>query len=85
MLIDNFKKDWWKLWSVRLNLIGTTLLSAFMVWPDILLRLWNSMPSEVKTLFPSQLLVAVPLLFFIAATLARFIKQAELHDKPTDR
>lgn len=84
MLIDNFKKDWWKLWSVRLNLIGATMLSAFMVWPDMLLGLWNSLPGELKLFIPSRLLVALPLMFFLAATVARFIKQDKLNDKPKD-
>lgn len=84
MLIDNFKKDWWKLWSVRLNVIGATMLSAFLAWPDMLLSLWNSLPEELKVFVPSRLLVGLPLVFFIAATVARFVKQEKLNDKPTD-
>lgn len=77
-LIDNPKQTWWRLWSVRLNLIGATLLSAFMVWPDLLLSLWNSLPDELKLFLPSRLLLLLPLLFFAGATIARIVKQEKL-------
>lgn len=76
--IDNLKQNWWQLWSVRLNLIGATLLSAFMAWPDLLLGVWNSLPDEVKIFLPPRLMFILPLLFFAAATAARIIKQTAL-------
>ena len=84
--IDNLKANWWRLWSVRLNLVGGTILSAFIAWPDLLLSLWNSLPDELKLFLPPRLLLVLPLLFFLGATGARIIKQNTLvksDDKPS--
>lgn len=73
-LISNWR-EFHKLWSVRLNLIGTAIMTAFMAWPSLALDLWLMMPSEVKDFLPPRLVPLLALAFFLAATVARLIKQ----------
>lgn len=77
--IDNCRQ-WWKLWSIRLNLIGSTILAAIIGFPDVGLALWNMMPVELKDLLGPRAVLAVPLTFFLLATGARFLKQRKLTD-----
>lgn len=76
-LIEN-ARDWWKMWSVRLMGIGTALQALLGWWPEAGLALWNSMPNEVKMLLPQSIVMTLPLGFFIAAMVARVIKQEKL-------
>jgi len=67
--------SWWKLWSIRLNAIGSTILVAMMSFPQVGLAIWNSMPVEVKGLLGPRATLVVPLAFFLASMGARFVKQ----------
>lgn len=72
--IDDWRR-WHKLWSVRLNIIGSTLMTIYMAWPGIVLEVWNFMPGELKERMPPRLMLGLALLFFLAAMVARLIKQ----------
>ena len=76
-LIDNAKQGW-RFWSVRLAAIGSALQALLTWWPDAGLALWNSMPVEVKDLLPREAVMTLPLIFFLAAILARLVRQPKL-------
>lgn len=79
-LIDDWNK-WHRLWSIRLQAIGAAILSAFLAFPETMLGIWNNaMPAEVKDILPGNLVMIVPLGFFIAAMIARVVKQEKLKD-----
>lgn len=78
-LIDNAREKWWRLWSVRLQSIGLTIQTLFMTWGEFPLTLWNMMPNEVRHRVPERAVFILPAAFFLAGTLARFIKQEKLH------
>jgi hypothetical protein len=69
-------RNWWKLWSVRLNIAGIVLIAA-----EQMLTLWPIVPAETRALIPAWL----PLPFFALAALARVIKQEKLNaSSPTN-
>lgn len=76
-LIDEWKNGW-KFTSVQLQALGSAIFALFMAWPDAALAAWNVMPAEVKALLPERAMMLVPLPLFIAAMVARFIKQEKL-------
>lgn len=76
--IEGARRNWWRLWSIRLNLIGGLLLTAFMTWPEFALTLWNMMPDEVKALVPDRFILAIPLALFALSVIARLIRQEKL-------
>jgi hypothetical protein len=71
-------RSWWKLWSVRINALGATLLAAMIGWPDVGLSIWHALPDEVKSLLGPRATLIVPLGFFVASMGARFLKQHKL-------
>jgi hypothetical protein len=72
--IDDWRR-WHRLWSIRLNILGSILLSAFMTWPGLALGIWNMMPIEVKEFLPPRMVMLLPLGLFVAAAVARIVKQ----------
>jgi hypothetical protein len=78
-LIDNWRAAW-KMWSVRLNLTGAGLTALLLALPDTLTTLWASLPTDFTALVPASALRVIPLLLFLSATVARFIKQKALPD-----
>ncbi len=73
-LIDD-ARQWWKFWSIRFSAMGSTLLVAMMAWPQVGLELWGMIPGEVKALLGPRSTLIIPLCFFVASMVARFIKQ----------
>lgn len=73
-VIDNWRAGW-KLWSVRLNITGAGFTALLLALPDTLAGLWSSLPTDFTAIFPATILPFIPLLLFIAATGARFVKQ----------
>lgn len=80
-LIPNASRDWWRFWSVRLTAIGAALQSLFLTWATLPLDLWNMMPVEVKDYVHPVAVKALPLVFFVAAMIARFVKQGHDDDQ----
>lgn len=78
--IDDAARKSWRLWSLRLQALGLALQSAFLTWADLPVTLWNMMPAEVKAWLPEHVIAFVPLALFIAAAIARLIKQEKLSD-----
>lgn len=73
-LVDDWRR-WHRLWSVRLNIIGSTLMGVYMAFPGLVLEVWNFMPGELKERMPPRLMLLLAAGFFLAATVARMVKQ----------
>ncbi|PWR24590.1 hypothetical protein [Zavarzinia aquatilis] len=84
MLIDNWRRTWWRLWSVRLAAAGTALTSLLTLWPDSALYLWQMMPDEVRGLVPERAMTMLGVVIFAASIVARLVKQKALHDDPEE-
>lgn len=77
--IENVGRKWWRLWSQRLSAIGIVLQSIFIGWASVPVEIWNFMPAEVKAILPPWAMFGLPMAFFIAAWIARLIKQPKLN------
>ena len=71
-------RDWWRFWSVRLAAGGSALQALLTWWPEAGLAFWNAMPAEVKAMLPAEAVMTLPLVFFLAAILARLVRQPKL-------
>lgn len=79
-LIDECR-DWWKLWSVRLNALGLALMAWIAFDPVPILYVWNLLPREIRVLLPSELLAVIGALLFALSLVARLVKQPRLEKK----
>lgn len=75
-LIENWRRQWWRLWSIRLQAIGLFLLA----WGNLPLELWGMMPAELRRMLPGGTATILSSAFFAAAMIARFVKQKKLID-----
>lgn len=79
-LIENWRCAW-RFWSVRIQTIGIFLEGLFLAHAELPLQLWAMMPGEVKAILPAWAVRAVPLVAFVAATVARIVRQEKLRGK----
>lgn len=75
------RKKPFALWSTRLSTIGGVLQTVFIGWAHIPLELWGMLPPEIKAIMPARTVFLLPLIFFVAATVARFVPQRKLAEK----
>jgi hypothetical protein len=76
-------RDWWKLWSIRLNAVGAAILAWVTFDPVSVLAVWNMMPASLREVIPANAFQFAALVLFGLGMLARFIKQPKVtHDKP---
>lgn len=71
---------WWRLWSVRLSLIGSALLSAFFAFPDAMVQAWNMIPGELKAYIPAEYAKWIPVVIIVTGVFARIVKQKGLRN-----
>lgn len=71
-------RAWWKFWSLRLTAIGVVLQSWITIAPDSLSAVWGQTPGEVRDLLPLWLVKTIPIALFVAAMVARLMKQRKL-------
>lgn len=74
-LVDNWK-DWWKMWSIRLNILFGVIILVVSQFPDTFLSIWVLIPQEFKDQILS--IDGIGTLFVVAlvlSSIARLIKQ----------
>lgn len=76
-LIEN-ARAWWKLWSIRLNAIGLSILAYVQIDPVGALAVWNMMPHDVRRVLPTNIVTIVGLSFFGLSMVARLVVQPKL-------
>lgn len=79
-LVDN-AKDWSKWWSVRLSIIGGSLLTLAEGFPHALATVINALPTSVTSNIDADILRFIGIVCIIASPIARVIKQSRLDDK----
>lgn len=78
-LIDNWK-DWWKMWSIRINALVGFLIVLIAQFPDIFLQLWVLIPEEIKqSITTIDGIASAFLSVLIISSFARVVKQNKLH------
>ena len=71
----------WPLWSVRMSAIGAILTGLAAAAPDTLLQIWNSLPDEIRSVFPASSSHGLPTLLFVATIVVRLIPQTPAADR----
>ncbi|MCW2763993.1 MAG: hypothetical protein JWR85_4194 [Marmoricola sp.] len=77
--IDNIKV-WYKFWSIRLGVVGSAIVSLFVMIPDAAIGMWNFMPETFKNFIPPQYMPMVGVFLFVLGMVARLVKQRRLPD-----
>ena len=81
---DDDVKNWWRFWSVRLQLVCAFLTGWMWFDPNGLLWVWNAMPRPVRALLPDYFMTGMGAILFllsIAAVFARQVRQPKLEKK----
>jgi len=73
-------KNWWRMWSIQLGIIGASITSAFVAFPDAALYTWNMIPQDIKALLPAQYMPIVGVAISVTALIARLIVQKKLSE-----
>lgn len=77
-------KDWWRWWSVRIQMVCAALTGWLWFDPSSLLAVWNMMPRPVRSLLPEHFVTALGAVLFIlsmAGIFARPLKQSKLEKR----
>ena len=83
-LVDNWK-DWWKMWTIRINIIFGILLTILSQFPEVFMQLWVIVPDQIKESIMTT--EGITFAFFAAlviSSIARLIKQEKLHKKESE-
>lgn len=71
-------RDWWRLWSIRLNALGLAILGYVQIDPVGALAVWNMMPADVRRALPPNILTIIGLTFFALSMISRLVVQPKL-------
>lgn len=71
-------KQWWRMWSIQLGILGTALTAAFVAFPDAAVYAWNMIPADLKSFIPPQYTPLIGVAIFVVSLFARLIKQKKL-------
>ena len=72
-------RAWWKLWSIRFNAIGLTILAWVQVDPVSVLNVWNMMPPAVTRALPPTAITWLGMALFALSMMARVVVQPKVH------
>lgn len=76
-LIDN-ARQWYKFWSVRLNVLGAFLLSVWFQFNAEIQIWWSAHAAEYFPFLSPQIIKYIGLALVIASVFARVVKQDKL-------
>lgn len=79
--VDDVRK-FWRWWSIRLGLLGTTLTGILIAWPDAALQAWNLLPGELRATIPPKYMPLIGVGVFVLSMVARTIQQQKLQNPP---
>lgn len=80
-LVDNWR-SWWKMWTIRINIIIGLLIAIFSQFPDTFLHLWVLVPTEwQQQILTVDGLGTIIMGILVLSSIARVVKQDVLHIK----
>ena len=83
-LVDNWK-DWWKMWTIRINIIFGILLTILSQFPEVFMQLWVIVPDQIKeSIMTTEGITFAFIAALVISSIARLIKQEKLHSKKED-
>ena len=83
-LVDNWK-DWWKMWTIRINIIFGILLTILSQFPEVFMQLWVIVPDQIKeSIMTTEGITFAFIAALVISSVARLIKQEKLHKKESE-
>ena len=83
-LVDNWK-DWWKMSTIRINIIFGILLTILAQFPEVFMQLWVIVPDQIKeSIMTTEGITFAFIAALVISSVARLIKQEKLHSKKED-
>lgn len=83
-MIEGWCRNWWRYWSVKIQLFCAALTGWLWFDPASLLSVFNMMPAHFRGLVPASALSVIGGVIFalnIATILARNVHQPKLENK----
>ncbi len=77
----SYWRKWWKLWSVWLSILGSSLLAFITFAPNEVMEIWNQLPPDLKAHIPEDILSKITYGIWILAILSKFIRQKKLTEE----
>lgn len=71
-------RAWWRMWSVRLGLLGSIIVSLLVALPDWAIAIWASFPEELKSQIPPKYMPFIGVAISLCGLVARFIQQEKV-------
>lgn len=69
---------WWRMWSVRLGLLGSVIVSLLVAIPDWAITIWATLPDEIKAMIPPNYMPFIGVAISLCGLVARFIQQEKV-------
>ena len=83
-LVDNWK-DWWKMRTIRINIILGILLTILAQFPEVFMQLWVIVPEQIKeSIMTTEGITFAFIAALVISSVARLIKQEKLHKKESE-
>lgn len=83
-LVDNWK-DWWKMWTIRINIIFGIILTILSQFPEVFMHLWVLVPEQIKeSILTTEGVTTAFIIALVVSSLARLVKQDKLHESNKD-
>jgi hypothetical protein len=71
-------KQFFKFWSVRIDMIALAFSGWFLAFPDSALTVWNMFPQDLKTAIPDGWVRVISVGLLVLSLIARSIRQNKL-------
>jgi phage-related protein len=78
-------KDWSKWWSIRLSIVGGSLLTFLELFPNAVATVIQTLPDSVTTQVGDEVLRIIAIICIVASPIARVIKQFPDSGNSTDK
>ena len=83
-LVYNWK-DWWKMWTIRINIMFGILLTILSQFPEVFMQLWVIVPDQIKeSIMTTEGITFAFIAALVISSIARLIKQEKLHKKESE-
>jgi len=79
-LVEN-SKDWSKWWSVRLSILGGTILTLLEAFPNAVATVIQTLPDSITQQVGDEILRVIAIVCIVASPVARVIKQSKIDQK----
>lgn len=77
-LVEN-ARDWPKLWSVRMSVLGGSLVTLAELGPSYVASVWTTLPDAFRDAVPDSVVKYIGIGLVFLSPIARVIKQEKLH------